>query len=87
MRDQWGDGKENGSKNSDAEQNLTFLFRNNDILVVGCSGAATRVSENMRGATLYISYDAGQHFQKMPPGILPCTGQGSGFNLKLSPLL
>lgn len=66
VRNQWGDGKENGSENSDAEQNLTFLFRNNDILVVGCSGAATRVSENMRGATLYISYDAGQHFQKMP---------------------
>lgn len=48
------------------EQNLTFLWKKDQILVVGCNGAVNRVSENMRGETLYISCDAGKHFTTLP---------------------
>ncbi len=68
-----GEEKGGGSKGSAAEQNLTFLWKKNDLLVVGCNGAANRVSENMRGTVLYLSYDAGEHFRKMPA---PCSAGG-----------
>ncbi len=59
--------KQERAKNLPApEQNLTFLWKKDDMLIVGCNGAANRVSENMRGEVLYISYDAGEHFKKLP---------------------
>lgn len=48
------------------EQNLTFVWKRDKLLVVGCNGAANRISDEMRGASLYISRDAGEHFAAMP---------------------
>jgi photosystem II stability/assembly factor-like uncharacterized protein len=47
---------------------LTFVWMSplNDMMIVGSAGVSTRVSENMRGHGLYISYDKGLSFQKLP---------------------
>ncbi|MBR4341864.1 MAG: endoglucanase [Lachnospiraceae bacterium] len=47
---------------------LTFVWISpvNDMLIVGSAGVTTRQSETMRGHGLYISYDRGASFQKLP---------------------
>lgn len=48
------------------EENLTFIWKRGNILAVGCSGAANRITDIKRGNTLYISYDEGAHFTALP---------------------
>ena len=47
---------------------LTFVWTSptSDIIIVGTAGVNTKQSENMRGHGLYISYDRGKTFQKLP---------------------
>ncbi|MBQ9118490.1 MAG: endoglucanase [Lachnospiraceae bacterium] len=46
------------------EWNLTFLWKKQELLVVGSSGSAA--SERERGDTLYVSYDGGKSFAPLP---------------------
>lgn len=44
------------------EQHLTFVGQIGKALVVGTAGVTTRVSDTMRGHSLYVSYDKGLTF-------------------------
>lgn len=50
------------------EDYTTFIWASDDdrTLVCGTAGYTTRVSENLRGHSLYVSYDGGAHFEKLP---------------------
>jgi len=79
---------------------LTFVWISpiNDIMIVGSAGVTTRTSENMRGHGLYVSYDRGASFMKLPMpenqeypfsnfnGYVPvrCTYDGKYFYVTLS---
>lgn len=58
--------RESVCEGSRPEQNLTFVWKRDKHLIVGCNGAVNRISDEMRGAALYISRDAGEHFTAMP---------------------
>ena len=47
---------------------LTFVWISNieDVMIVGAAGVTTKVSDNMRGHGLYVSYDRGASFAKLP---------------------
>lgn len=47
------------------EQYLTFVKKIGNALVVATAGVTTRLSGNLRGHSLYISYDEGTHFAEM----------------------
>lgn len=55
-------------KNVGGEEHLTMVFHRpkTNTYVVGTAGVTTRESETMRGASLYISYDNCETFEKMP---------------------
>lgn len=57
-----------------AEDYTTFVWLSDDgkTIVVGTAGYTTRESEHLRGHSLYVSYDAGRRFEKlpMPPNVL-----------------
>lgn len=44
---------------------LTFVGRVGKALLVGTAGVTTRESEQMRGHSLYVSYDSGATFEKL----------------------
>lgn len=50
------------------EEYTTFVWASPDshTLVVGTAGYATRVDDTLRGHSLYVSYDRGASFEKMP---------------------
>lgn len=56
------------------EDYTTFVWVSDDgkTLVVGTAGYTTRESENLRGHSLYVSYDGGERFEKlpMPPNVI-----------------
>lgn len=47
-----------------SEKYLTFVTQTGEALIVGTAGV-TAGTEQMRGHSLYISYDKGQHFEQM----------------------
>lgn len=50
------------------EKYLTNVWVSDDgqTVVVGTAGVTTKKNDQMRGASLYVSYDAGEHFECMP---------------------
>lgn len=50
------------------EKYTTFIWVSEDsqTLVVGTAGYTTRVHDGLRGHSLYVSYDAGRHFEMLP---------------------
>ena len=50
------------------EDYTTFVWvsRDSQTLVVGTAGYTTRVDDTLRGHSLYVSYDAGVTFEKLP---------------------
>ena len=50
------------------EDYTTFVWVSDDsgTLVVGTAGYTTREQDSLRGHSLYVSYDAGQSFEKLP---------------------
>lgn len=50
------------------EDDTTFVWVSDDsrTLVVGTAGYTTRESDTLRGHSLYVSYDAGETFEKLP---------------------
>lgn len=50
------------------EQYLTFVWVNpaDTCIVVGTAGVTTRRENGMRGHSLYVSYDGGEHFEPLP---------------------
>ena len=50
------------------EEWLTFVWISPiyDVMIVGSAGVSNKVSENMRGHGLYVSYNRGASFQKLP---------------------
>ena len=50
------------------EDYITFVWVSDDskTIVVGTAGYTTRLSDTQRGHSLYVSYDAGAHFEKLP---------------------
>ncbi len=50
------------------EDYTTFVWVSEDsgTIVAGTAGYTTRESEDLRGHSLYVSYDAGAHFEKLP---------------------
>ena len=50
------------------EDYTTFIWVSNDskTLVVGTAGYTTRAEDTLRGHSLYVSYDAGRSFEKLP---------------------
>ncbi len=67
-------------KNINGENHLSFVFAKPDssALVVATAGVDTKVSESMRGHSLYISYDNGETFEEMSE---PETGMIEGSKL------
>lgn len=51
-----------------AEDYTTFVWVSEDsqTIVVGTAGYTTRVDDTLRGHSLYVSYDAGGSFEKLP---------------------
>lgn len=48
------------------EEYLSFITQVNDALLVSTAGVTTADStKNMRGHSLYVSYDGGEHFEKL----------------------
>lgn len=62
------DRGENWEKLPLPEDYTTFVWVSADekILVVGTAGYTTRESDRLRGHSLYVSYDGGRRFEKMP---------------------
>lgn len=50
------------------EDYTTFVWVSPDsnTIVVGTAGYTTRVNDSLRGHSLYVSYDAGESFEKLP---------------------
>ncbi len=50
------------------EDYTTFVWVSDDskTIVAGTAGYTTRVDDTLRGHSLYVSYDAGGHFEKLP---------------------
>ncbi|MBQ5933200.1 MAG: endoglucanase [Lachnospiraceae bacterium] len=50
------------------EEWLTFVWISpiDDVMIVGAAGVTTKVSDTMRGHGLYVSYDRGATFAKLP---------------------
>lgn len=48
------------------ETHLTFAGRAGRALIIGTAGVSTQPSDNMRGHSLYVSYDDGASFAKLP---------------------
>lgn len=50
------------------EEYTTLVWVSNDssTIVVGTAGYTTRINDTLRGHSLYVSYDAGEHFEKLP---------------------
>ncbi|MBQ7834596.1 MAG: hypothetical protein IJ385_02325 [Ruminiclostridium sp.] len=46
------------------EENITFVYFLNDIMIVSCTGETNAVDNN-RGHTLYVSYDYGNTYEKL----------------------
>ncbi|MCR5727950.1 MAG: endoglucanase [Lachnospiraceae bacterium] len=79
---------------------LTFVWMSpfSDVMIVGSAGVDNRVSDTMRGHGLYVSYDRGASFSKLPmpesqeypfsnfSGYVPvrCTYDGKYFYVTLS---
>ena len=49
------------------EKHFSFIFRkpNTDTIVVATAGVTTKINENLRGHSLYISYDRGENFEEV----------------------
>ncbi|NTV78834.1 MAG: endoglucanase, partial [Clostridiales bacterium] len=56
------------------EKYMTFVWSSPDgnTLIVGTAGVSCKKNDNMRGTSLFVSYDSGMHFEKMlqPDSIL-----------------
>lgn len=50
------------------EEYTTFVWVSEDsqTIVVGTAGYSTRISDSLRGHSLFVTYDAGKHFEKLP---------------------
>lgn len=50
------------------EEYTTFVWVSDDssTIVAGTAGYTTRISDTLRGHSLYVSYDGGEHFEKLP---------------------
>jgi len=56
------------------EKNLCFLFLSDDasIMLVACNGEANKLTEDMRGPSLYVSYNKGNTFRELKqPKVIP----------------
>lgn len=60
-------GKSWESLEVNGEKYMTFVWQSKDAktLVVGTAGVVTKRSKRVRGHSVYVSYDEGEHFEKL----------------------